>query len=109
MAATLITPMTAEIQNLRISQGWMATSAPSAIRLPCHVYLPSPRNRAPSKAIVMTHDAGAGPSGGYPTGPRERALHDRALASRKPPEPLDRQAARAELDALIERAGMAGA
>ena len=34
---------------------------------------------------------------------------DRALASRKPPEPLDRQAARAELDALIERAGMAGA
>ena len=34
---------------------------------------------------------------------------DRALASRKPPEPLDRQAARAELDALIERARMAGA
>src|SRR2546423_10253517 len=34
---------------------------------------------------------------------------DRALASRKPPEPLDRQAARAELDALIERAGMTGA
>jgi len=34
---------------------------------------------------------------------------DRALASRRPPEPLDRQAARAELDALIERARMAGA
>jgi beta-N-acetylhexosaminidase len=34
---------------------------------------------------------------------------DRALASRKQPERLDRQAARAELDALIERAGMAGA
>jgi isopentenyl diphosphate isomerase/L-lactate dehydrogenase-like FMN-dependent dehydrogenase len=35
------------------------------------------------KAIVMTHDGGAGPSGGYPTGPRERALHDRHLASRR--------------------------
>ena len=34
---------------------------------------------------------------------------DRALASRRPPEPLDRQAARAELDVLIERAGMTGA
>lgn len=33
----------------------------------------------------------------------------RALASRKPPQPLDRQAARAELDALIERAGMKSA
>src|SRR6266852_5356545 len=31
----------------------------------------------------------------------------RALASRKQPEPFDRQAARAELDALIERAGTA--
>ena len=30
----------------------------------------------------------------------------RALASRKPPQPLDRQAARDELDALINRAGM---
>ena len=37
----------------------------------------------------------------------ERA--DRALASRKPPQPFDRQAARARLDVLIERAGMAGA
>ncbi len=37
----------------------------------------------------------------------ERA--NRALASRKPPEPFDRQAARLELDALIERAGMASA
>jgi beta-N-acetylhexosaminidase len=37
----------------------------------------------------------------------ERA--DRALAARRPPQPLDRQAARAELDALIDRAGMAGA
>jgi beta-N-acetylhexosaminidase len=33
----------------------------------------------------------------------------RALASRKPPQPLDRQAVRAELDALIERAGMKSA
>ena len=33
----------------------------------------------------------------------ERA--ERALASRKPPQPLDRQAARAELDALIDRVG----
>jgi beta-N-acetylhexosaminidase len=33
----------------------------------------------------------------------------RALASRKSPQPFDRQAARARLDALIERAGMAGA
>jgi beta-N-acetylhexosaminidase len=33
----------------------------------------------------------------------------RALASRKPPLPFDRKAARAELDALIERAGTAGA
>jgi beta-N-acetylhexosaminidase len=33
----------------------------------------------------------------------------RALASRKPPLPLDRLAARVELDALIDRAGMAGA
>jgi beta-N-acetylhexosaminidase len=31
----------------------------------------------------------------------------RALASRRPPQPFDRQAARAELDALIGRAGMA--
>ena len=31
----------------------------------------------------------------------------RALASRKPPEPLDRQAARAELDALLDRTGTA--
>ena len=31
----------------------------------------------------------------------------RALASRRPPEPFDRQAARTELDALIGRAGMA--
>jgi beta-N-acetylhexosaminidase len=37
----------------------------------------------------------------------ERA--DRALASRKSPQPFDRQAARARLDALIERAGTAGA
>jgi beta-N-acetylhexosaminidase len=35
----------------------------------------------------------------------ERAV--KALASRKQPEPLDRKAARAELDALVERAGMA--
>src|SRR5450432_4520187 len=34
---------------------------------------------------------------------------ERALASRKQPEPLDRQAARAELDALIDRAGAKGA
>jgi len=33
----------------------------------------------------------------------------RALASRKAPQPFDRQAARAELDALIDRAGMRGA
>ena len=33
----------------------------------------------------------------------------RALASRQPPQPFDRPRARAELDALIERAGMAGA
>ena len=33
----------------------------------------------------------------------ERA--QRALASRKPPQPFDRQAARAQLDALIDRAG----
>ena len=31
----------------------------------------------------------------------------RALASRKPPQPLDRAAARAELDALINRVGTA--
>lgn len=34
---------------------------------------------------------------------------ERALASRKPPQPFDRQAARARLDVLIERVGMAGA
>jgi beta-N-acetylhexosaminidase len=34
---------------------------------------------------------------------------NRALASRKSPQPFDRQAARARLDALIERAGMTGA
>ena len=33
----------------------------------------------------------------------------RALASRHPPQPFDRQAARAELDALMDRAGMKGA
>jgi beta-N-acetylhexosaminidase len=33
----------------------------------------------------------------------------RALASRKSPQPFDRLAARAELDALIGRVGMAGA
>jgi beta-N-acetylhexosaminidase len=33
----------------------------------------------------------------------------RALASRKPPQALNRLASRAELDALIDRAGMAGA
>jgi beta-N-acetylhexosaminidase len=32
-----------------------------------------------------------------------------ALASRKPPQPFDRQAARAQLDALMDRAGMKGA
>ena len=32
-----------------------------------------------------------------------------ALASRKPPQPFDRPAARAELDDLIDRAGLAGA
>jgi beta-N-acetylhexosaminidase len=37
----------------------------------------------------------------------ERA--ERALASRKPPQPFDRQAARAQLDALMDRAGMKGA
>jgi len=30
---------------------------------------------------------------------------NRALASRKQPEPFDRQAARAELDALVDRVG----
>ncbi len=35
----------------------------------------------------------------------ERAT--RALASRKPPQPFDRQAARAELDAMTERVGTA--
>ncbi|KJC59444.1 beta-hexosaminidase [Bradyrhizobium sp. LTSPM299] len=35
----------------------------------------------------------------------ERA--NRALAARKPPQPLDRQAARAELDALMDRVGTA--
>jgi beta-N-acetylhexosaminidase len=35
----------------------------------------------------------------------QRAI--RALASRKPPQPLDRQAARAELDALLNRVGTA--
>jgi beta-N-acetylhexosaminidase len=39
--------------------------------------------------------------------PLERAK--RALASRKPPQPFDRLAARAELDALLDRAGMKGA
>jgi beta-N-acetylhexosaminidase len=34
---------------------------------------------------------------------------ERALASRKVPQPFDRRAARARLDALIERAGMTGA
>jgi beta-N-acetylhexosaminidase len=34
---------------------------------------------------------------------------DRALASRRPPQPFDRQAARAQLDVLIDRAGMKGA
>jgi beta-N-acetylhexosaminidase len=34
---------------------------------------------------------------------------ERALASRRPPQPFDRAGARAELDALIERAGMTGA
>ena len=38
---------------------------------------------------------------------QERA--ERALASRKAPQPLDRQAARAELDALIDRARTLGA
>jgi len=37
----------------------------------------------------------------------ERA--QKALASRRQPQPLDRQAARAELDALVERAGIASA
>ncbi len=31
----------------------------------------------------------------------------RALASRKPPQPIDRKAARAELDALVQQTGMA--
>jgi len=34
---------------------------------------------------------------------------ERALASRKPPVPFDRAAARAELDALIDRLGAAEA
>jgi beta-N-acetylhexosaminidase len=34
---------------------------------------------------------------------------ERALGSREAPQPFDRQAARAELDALVGRAGMAGA
>jgi beta-N-acetylhexosaminidase len=34
---------------------------------------------------------------------------ERALASRKSPQPFDRQAARAQLDALMDRAGMKGA
>jgi beta-N-acetylhexosaminidase len=40
-----------------------------------------------------------------------RALQraERALASRQPPQPFDRSRARAELDGLIERAGMTGA
>jgi beta-N-acetylhexosaminidase len=38
---------------------------------------------------------------------RERA--DRALSARKPPQPLDRAVARAELDALIARANTASA
>jgi beta-N-acetylhexosaminidase len=33
----------------------------------------------------------------------------RALASRQPPQPFDRGAARVELDGLMARAGMAGA
>jgi beta-N-acetylhexosaminidase len=37
----------------------------------------------------------------------ERA--NRALASRKPPQALDRLKARAQLDALVERAGTEGA
>jgi len=32
-----------------------------------------------------------------------------ALAARKPPQPFDRLAARADLDGLIDRAGLAGA
>ena len=39
--------------------------------------------------------------------PKERAA--RALSSRKPPRPSDREAARAELDGLIKQAGTAGA
>jgi beta-N-acetylhexosaminidase len=35
------------------------------------------------------------------------ARANRALAARKPPQPLDRQAARAELDALLDRVGTA--
>jgi beta-N-acetylhexosaminidase len=35
------------------------------------------------------------------------ARADRALASRKQPQPFDRRAARAELDALIDRVGTA--
>jgi beta-N-acetylhexosaminidase len=40
-----------------------------------------------------------------------RALQraERALGSRQPPQPFDRSRARAELDGLIERAGMTGA
>jgi beta-N-acetylhexosaminidase len=37
------------------------------------------------------------------------ARANQALASRKPPQPFDRVAVRAELDALVERAGMASA
>jgi beta-N-acetylhexosaminidase len=37
------------------------------------------------------------------------ARANRALASRKPPQPFDRQAARAQLDALMDRAGMKSA
>jgi beta-N-acetylhexosaminidase len=37
----------------------------------------------------------------------ERA--NRALSSRRAPQPFDRWAARAQLDALIDQAGMAGA
>ncbi|WP_407174622.1 beta-N-acetylhexosaminidase [Bradyrhizobium sp. STM 3562] len=42
------------------------------------------------------------------SGPAQQRAR-RALSSRKAPQPFDRQAARAELDALIERAGIAGA
>jgi beta-N-acetylhexosaminidase len=40
---------------------------------------------------------------------RALARANKALASRRQPQPFDRGAARAELDALIERAGMANA